>query len=95
MSPIFLRTSLYGKSGGAEHRSAFHTNASGRWTWRAHRHFAEEYGRTTTTAHELAPAIIATSGIITLRRRPDYLITPPEVLKLFRDAPAAGTRRVV
>ncbi|HEV2453916.1 MAG TPA: glycoside hydrolase family 97 catalytic domain-containing protein [Verrucomicrobiae bacterium] len=47
------------------------------------------YDRTTTAAHELATAIIFTSGIIHYADKPEFFESlPPEALKIFRDAPA-------
>ena len=49
----------------------------------------KKYVRTTTAAHELATAIIATSGIIHYADRPELFESlPSEALKVFRDAPA-------
>ncbi|MDB6017478.1 MAG: glycoside hydrolase [Pedosphaera sp.] len=49
----------------------------------------KKYVRTTTAAHELAAAIIYTSGIIHYADRPEFFETlPPEVLQLLRDTPA-------
>lgn len=49
----------------------------------------KKYVRTTTAVHELAAAIIATSGIIHYADRPELFESlPPEALKVFRDAPA-------
>ncbi|HEX3627250.1 MAG TPA: glycoside hydrolase family 97 catalytic domain-containing protein [Verrucomicrobiae bacterium] len=47
------------------------------------------YGRTTTAAHELATAIIFTSGIIHYADKPEFFESlPPQALQIFRDAPA-------
>jgi alpha-glucosidase len=49
----------------------------------------KKYARTTTAAHELAAAIIFTSGIIHYADKPELFESlPPEVLQIFRDAPA-------
>jgi alpha-glucosidase len=49
----------------------------------------KNYDRTTTAAHELANAIIFTSGIIHFADKPEVFETlPPEALQVFRDAPA-------
>jgi len=49
----------------------------------------KKYVRTTTAAHELAAAIIATSGIIHYADRPELFESlPPAALQIFRDAPA-------
>ena len=49
----------------------------------------KKYARTTTAAHELAAAIIVTSGIIHYADRPEFFESlPPAALKVFRDAPA-------
>jgi hypothetical protein len=49
----------------------------------------KKFGRTTTAAHELAAAIIFTSGIIHYADKPEFFESlPPEALKVFRDAPA-------
>lgn len=47
------------------------------------------YDRTTTAAHELATAIIFTSGIIHYADSPEFFESlPPRALQIFRDAPA-------
>jgi alpha-glucosidase len=47
------------------------------------------YDRTTTAAHELATAIIFTSGIIHYADKPEFFESlPPQALQIFRDAPA-------
>lgn len=47
------------------------------------------YSRTTTAAHELATAIIFTCGIIHYADSPQFFESlPPQVLQIFRDAPA-------
>jgi alpha-glucosidase len=49
----------------------------------------KKYERTTTAAHELAAAIIFTSGIIHYADKPEFFESlPPEALQVFRDAPA-------
>lgn len=49
----------------------------------------KKYARTTTAAHQLAAALIFTSGIIHYADQPEFFESlPPEVLKIFRDAPA-------
>jgi alpha-glucosidase len=49
----------------------------------------KKYARTTTAAHELAASIIFTSGIIHYADSPEFFESlPPEVLQVFRDAPA-------
>jgi alpha-glucosidase len=49
----------------------------------------KKYDRTTTAAHELATAIVFTSGIIHYADKPEFFESlPPEALKIFRDAPA-------
>jgi alpha-glucosidase len=49
----------------------------------------KKYGRTTTAAHELATAIIFTSGIIHYADKPEMFESlPPEALQIFKDAPA-------
>lgn len=49
----------------------------------------KKFPRTTTAVHELAAAIVATSGIIHYADRPEFFGSlPPEVVKIFRDAPA-------
>jgi hypothetical protein len=50
---------------------------------------SKKYERTTTAAHELAASIIFTSGIIHYADKPEFFESlPPEVLQVFRDAPA-------
>lgn len=50
---------------------------------------AKKYDRMTTAAHELAAAIIFTSGIIHYADKPEVFESlPPEALQVFRDAPA-------
>lgn len=47
------------------------------------------YDRTTTAAHELATAIIFTSGIIHYADKPEFFESlPPQAMQIFRDAPA-------
>lgn len=47
------------------------------------------YDRTTTAAHELATALIDTSGIIHYADKPEFFESlPPQALQIFRDAPA-------
>ncbi|HEV2320373.1 MAG TPA: glycoside hydrolase family 97 C-terminal domain-containing protein, partial [Verrucomicrobiae bacterium] len=47
------------------------------------------YDRTTTAAHELATAIIFTSGIIHYADKPEFFESlPPRALQICRDAPA-------
>jgi hypothetical protein len=49
----------------------------------------KKYDRTTTAAHELATAIVFTSGIIHYADKPEFFESlPPKALKVFRDAPA-------
>ena len=49
----------------------------------------KKYKRTTTAAHELATALIATSGIIHYADKPEFFESlPKEALQMFRDAPA-------
>jgi alpha-glucosidase len=49
----------------------------------------KKYRRTTTAAHELAAALIFTSGLIHYADRPQFFESlPPEVLRVFQDAPA-------
>jgi hypothetical protein len=49
----------------------------------------KKYARTTTAAHELAAAIIFTSGIIHYADRPEFFESlPPQALQIFKDAPA-------
>jgi alpha-glucosidase len=49
----------------------------------------KKYDRRTTAAHELAAAIIFTSGIIHYADQPQaFEALPPEALQIFRDAPA-------
>ncbi|HEY9509780.1 MAG TPA: glycoside hydrolase family 97 catalytic domain-containing protein, partial [Verrucomicrobiae bacterium] len=49
----------------------------------------KKYKRTTTAAHELATALIATSGIIHYADKPEFFESLPEAaLQIFRDAPA-------
>ena len=49
----------------------------------------KKYPRTTTAAHQLAAALLLTSGIVHYADRPEFFASlPPEVLKMFRDAPA-------
>ncbi len=49
----------------------------------------QKYARLTTAAHQLAAAIIFTSGIISCADKPRFFESlPPEVLKIFCDAPA-------
>ena len=48
-----------------------------------------KYARTTTAAHQLAAALIFTSGIIHYADTPEFFESlPPQVLQVFRDAPA-------
>ncbi len=50
---------------------------------------SKKYARLTTAAHQLAVALIFTSGIIHYADRPEFFESlPPEVLQIFRDAPA-------
>ncbi len=49
----------------------------------------KRFARTTTAAHQLAAALIFTSGIVHYADQPEFFESlPPEVLKIFRDAPA-------
>jgi alpha-glucosidase len=49
----------------------------------------KKYQRLTTAAHQLAAAIIFTSGIISYADKPEFFESlPPKVLQIFRDAPA-------
>jgi alpha-glucosidase len=49
----------------------------------------KKFQRLTTAAHQLATAIIFTSGIISYADKPEFFESlPPDVLKIFRDAPA-------
>lgn len=49
----------------------------------------KKFARTTTAAHQLAAALIFTSGIVHYADKPEFFESlPPEVLKIFRDAPA-------
>ncbi len=49
----------------------------------------KKYARLTTAAHQLAAALIFTSGIIHYADQPEFFESlPPEVLQIFRDAPA-------
>jgi hypothetical protein len=49
----------------------------------------KKYARTTTAAHQLAAALIFSSGIVHYADQPEFFATlPPAVLKIFRDAPA-------
>ncbi|TAL04657.1 MAG: glycoside hydrolase, partial [Verrucomicrobia bacterium] len=49
----------------------------------------KKFQRTTTAAHELATAIIFTSGIVHFADQAKmFEALPPEALKIFRDAPA-------
>ncbi len=49
----------------------------------------KKYVRTTTAAHQLAAALIFTSGIVHYADQPEFFESlPPDVLKIFRDAPA-------
>jgi alpha-glucosidase len=49
----------------------------------------KKYARTTTAAHQLAAALIFTSGIIHYADQPEFFESlPPEALQVFRDAPA-------
>jgi alpha-glucosidase len=49
----------------------------------------KKYKRLTTAAHQLAAALIFTSGIIHYADQPEFFESlPPEVLQIFRDAPA-------
>ena len=49
----------------------------------------KKYPRLTTAAHQLAAAIIFTSGIVHYAEKPEYFESlPPEAVEVFRDAPA-------
>ncbi|MGH7953235.1 MAG: glycoside hydrolase family 97 catalytic domain-containing protein [Limisphaerales bacterium] len=49
----------------------------------------KKFPRLTTAAHQLASAIIFTSGLICYADKPEFFESlPPQVLKIFRDAPA-------
>ena len=49
----------------------------------------KKYHRRTTAAHELAAALIFTSGLIHYADKPEFFESlPPEALQIFRDAPA-------
>ncbi len=49
----------------------------------------KRFARTTTAAHELAAAIVFTSGIIHYADKPEMFESlPPEVIQIFKDAPA-------
>ena len=49
----------------------------------------KKYKRTTTAAHQLAAALIFTSGIIHYADQPEFFESlPPQALQVFRDAPA-------
>jgi hypothetical protein len=49
----------------------------------------KRFSRTTTAAHQLASAIIFTSGIIHYADSPEFFESlPPEALQIFKDAPA-------
>jgi len=49
----------------------------------------KKYQRLTTAAHQLAAAIIFTSGLISYADKPEFFESlPPEALQIFRDAPA-------
>jgi hypothetical protein len=49
----------------------------------------KKYARLTTAAHQLAAALIFTSGIVHYADRPQFFESlPPEALQMFRDAPA-------
>jgi alpha-glucosidase len=49
----------------------------------------KKYARTTTAAHELASAIILTSGLIHYADKPEFFESlPTEAQQIFRDAPA-------
>ena len=49
----------------------------------------KKFERTTTAAHQLAAALIFTSGIVHYADSPEFFASlPPEVLQIFRDAPA-------
>jgi len=49
----------------------------------------KKFARTATAAHQLAAALIFTSGIVHYADQPEFFESlPPEALKIFRDAPA-------
>ena len=49
----------------------------------------QKYARTTTAAHELAAALVFTSGIIHYADSPEFFESlPPQALQVLRDAPA-------
>jgi hypothetical protein len=49
----------------------------------------KKYARTTTAAHQLAAALIFTSGIVHYADKPEFFASlPAEAVKVFRDAPA-------
>jgi alpha-glucosidase len=49
----------------------------------------KKFARSTTAAHQLAAALIFTSGLVHFADRPEFFESlPPEVLKILRDAPA-------
>lgn len=49
----------------------------------------KKYPRATTAAHELATALIITSGLVHYADKPEFFESlPPEALQVFRDAPA-------
>jgi len=49
----------------------------------------KKYSRTTTVAHELATALVFTSGLIHFADKPEFFESlPAEALQVFRDAPA-------
>jgi hypothetical protein len=49
----------------------------------------KKFARLTTAAHQLAAALIFTSGLIHYADSPEFFESlPPQVLKIFRDAPA-------
>jgi hypothetical protein len=49
----------------------------------------KKFARLTTAAHQLATALIFTSGLIHYADSPEFFESlPPQVLKIFRDAPA-------
>jgi len=49
----------------------------------------KKYPRLTTAAHELAAALIFTSGLVHYADKPEFFESlPPDVLQVFRDAPA-------
>ncbi len=49
----------------------------------------KKYPRLTTAAHELAAALVFTSGLVHYADKPEFFESlPPEVLRIFRDAPA-------